>query len=85
MLGMLLSLQGFRDFNRIGIMENIDNIIILADKKCMVRLYTAIREKTYKSAASDEYILGIRKKTQVRRQSLLIISKSGEIYRAASD
>ena len=36
------------------------------------------KRKTYKSAASDEYIPGIRKKTQVRRRSLLIISKSGE-------
>ena len=36
------------------------------------------KRKTYKNAARDEYIPGIRKKTQVRGRSLLIISKSGE-------
>ena len=54
--------------------ENID----LADRKMFGTSLHSYERKTYKSAASDEYIPGIRQKTQVRRRSLLIMSKSGE-------
>jgi len=63
--------------------RKIINNIVLADKigTIIPKSFTQRTRKTYKSAACDEGIPCIRKETQARMLSLLIISKRNNIWR----
>jgi len=67
-------------FTTIG--KEIINNVVLVDKIYTIIAKSVNRRKTYKSATSNEQILGIRKETQARMLSLPIIdiSKNRETY-----